>query len=393
MEWFGWLGLIVTIAAFIAAAVVVPATRRSGRAASREEKAGVFRHQCEDLRSQQNRLTELAITRSNKSWMPSDIEMLQRDSWVFSQPRPLSSMILNLRPDSGTGQGLARRARLLRGLDPSGPIGFSEALVGVAGRRNLTNGTIYRPVGVTTNGDEMTIDFEPGHYFDFLDTGEFLAFDALTGGKHERELRGGDPFDLNNRVASLGVLTLTVILDAHGPTFLMHRRNGADVIVAPDQYHVVPAGEFAPSDIGLAAVRADLDLWRNIMREYNEELLGAEDAQGAGGRPLDYVSASPYREMCASRESGALTVHALGLALDPLTWKPELLTVAVFTRDAFDEAFPVVTGSNEGVIIDSTPFDTANIQLFIDSPSTRVGAKACLRLTWEHRMFLGITAI
>ena len=59
---------------------------------------------------------------------------------------------------------------------------------------------------------------------------------------------------------------------------MMHKRSG-QYVVGDALYHVVPAGEFAPSDLSLAAIDADFDLWRNITREFAEELLRLPDAQ------------------------------------------------------------------------------------------------------------------
>lgn len=192
--------------------------------------------------------------------------------------------------------------------------------------------------------------------------------------------RIADPFDLTNRVASLGILTLIIKRGRLGPTFLMHKRSGR-FVVGDAVDHVVPAGEFTPSDISLRAVEEDLDLWRNMAREYAEELLGMPDAQGQGGRRLDYVGATPYREMYAALAADKVRVRAFGVGLDPLTFKPELLTVAVFDESVFDAVFPQpLQGSVEGVIIEDIPFNRESVNQYISSPSTRHGAKACLEL-------------
>lgn len=134
------------------------------------------------------------------------------------------------------------------------------------------NGTIYRPVRIESRDGAFEIDFVTGKYFDYLDTSEVFAFAASLNERSylRRQRNRHDSFALERRVASLGVLTLTVVLYETGPEMFLHKRSGT-FAVGDALYHVVPAGEFAPSDISLAAIRDDFSLWRNVMREYAEE--------------------------------------------------------------------------------------------------------------------------
>ena len=43
---------------------------------------------------------------------------------------------------------------------------------------------------------------------------------------------------------------------------------------------MIPAGEFQPASVALWDRRNDFDLWRNIVREYSEELLGTPEHDG-----------------------------------------------------------------------------------------------------------------
>jgi hypothetical protein len=122
------------------------------------------------------------------------------------------------------------------------------------------------------------------------------------------------------------------------------------------------------------------------MREYSEELLGAEDAQGRGGVTIDYDCAEPYRTLNTSVQNGRLAVNAFGIVLDPLTLKPELLTVAVFDGQAFDELFgQMVRETDEGVIIRDVPFNESEVKEYATKRSVRLGARALLELAWSHR--------
>jgi hypothetical protein len=71
--------------------------------------------------------------------------------------------------------------------------------------------------------------------------------------------------------------------------------------------------------------------------------------------------------------------------LDPLTFKPELLTVAVIDKSIFDKLFPgPLRPTEEGVVIEDIAFTEENVRDYIDAPTTRHGAKACLTLAWQY---------
>src|SRR4029453_16784496 len=94
------------------------------------------------------------------------------------------------------------------------------------------------------------------------------------------------------RMVSTSTDTLTIRKDKDGATFILHDRNAGNVAVAGGMLHVMPCGVFQPSSIKAAARQTDFDLWRNIMREYSEELLGNPEHDGDGS-PIDY-KAPPF---------------------------------------------------------------------------------------------------
>jgi hypothetical protein len=206
-----------------------------------------------------------------------------------------------------------------------------------------------------------------------------------------------DPFDLTRRSTGLGTVTLTMRIDNGHASFYMHKRDASNLSVGPGVVHAIPAGEFAPSDVGLDSMRVDFDLWRTVMREYAEEFLDIEEAYGRGGRPLDYDDDWPFSELNQARTSGGLRLYVLGIGLDVLTWKPELLLVCLVDGVVFDKVFAkMVAAGREGTIIvgprgHGVTFDEANISRYIDSANTRGAAKACLALAWRHRVSLGLS--
>lgn len=162
--------------------------------------------------------------------------------------------------------------------------------------------------------------------------------------------------------------------------------------------HVVPAGEFTPSDVGLHALEEDFDLWRNIMREYAEEFLDVEEAYGRGGSPLDYANQSPFKELQAARQNGGLQIYVLGIGLDPLDWKPGLLTVCIFESGTFDQIFEsMVPNGREGVIIvgphkRGIPFTEESVHRYSENQNMINAGAACLKLAWLHRAELKLIA-
>jgi hypothetical protein len=146
----------------------------------------------------------------------------------------------------------------------------------------------------------------------------------------------------------------------------------------------MPAGVFQPSSVSLAGLASDFDLWRNLQREYSEEFLG---------RPIDYRE-EPFRSMDAARRSGRIRVWCLGVGLDPLTPWGEILTVAVFDDEVFDEPFSgLVVANDEGVVVTmapgrpahGVPFVEERVAQLLGSEPMAPAAAACLALAWRDR--------
>jgi hypothetical protein len=147
-----------------------------------------------------------------------------------------------------------------------------------------------------------------------------------------------DPFRLDERAALPGINTLTIRLSRGGPSIFMHRR-GFNAGVSMGVLHVAPAGEFQPQIDDPTIWHSDLDILTNIIREYAEEYLGVDEAAGRGGATIDYQEEPPYSNFHRAFLAGRMRVFYLGVGLDPLSWKPEILTACVFEQNTFDEIF------------------------------------------------------
>jgi hypothetical protein len=262
----------------------------------------------------------------------------------------------------------------------------------------------YRLVGVEEKDGGHSLRFSEGSYFQSVDTGLlmcFLASRAFRAGRGVDKVYSrvaGGPFDLRNRCAVAAIDTLTIVKNNDGPTFLMHWRDPALVASAGNMYHMTPAGEFESSDRGPRDLRTDFSIWHNIMREYAEEFAGHTDYIEAQGTRISYDTASPFVELNAAVANDHLRVHYLGTVLDPLGWKPEILTIAVFDGDAFRATFPnperdpegEKLGSRRDGFFDGRPFNEESINQFRESGKLTPVSDALLTLAWQHRKTLGV---
>jgi hypothetical protein len=136
------------------------------------------------------------------------------------------------------------------------------------------------------------------------------------------------------------------------PSFLLHWRDPAKVATGGGIYGVIPTGEFQPSSTASWDRQNDFDLWRNMVREYSEELLGVPEHDATRTRPIDYEQWPLFQRLQEARANGSLRVFVLGLGVDALTLSTNILTVAVIDDNVFTEAFGnAVRFNEEGEIV------------------------------------------
>ncbi|NHD19576.1 hypothetical protein G9447_21370 [Actinopolyspora sp. BKK1] len=333
--------------------------------------------------------------------------MLTAPGWMLPDPCPLDAIELDWARATDDAPLAACREHSSR-LLPTGSDGrplasYGSALVQLAGMDQLFNGRIYRPVGIESLDGRLRLRFTLGNYFDYLDTTEFLAYEASARAVDAADPFAGDyrrfvadPFDLSRRATGLGVLTLTIRHSTQGASFFLHRRSDDQVAVAPGMLQAVPAGEFSPADADELSTAEDLDLWRMMLREYAEEFLGVEESYGRGLPRPDYRRQWPYRELDAAWSTGQVRPWVLGIGLDPLTWKAEIITACVIDDAVFDDVFAqIVVHGREGTILTGPngrgiPFEPEYLRDYADHSGMRDSARSCLLLTWKHRETLGL---
>jgi hypothetical protein len=369
-------------------------------------------HQWRLVRQTLNRnRSELTSIAARLYWDPVRIAgttCITLPEWMPPRPVPLDRIELEWLAEADPPM-ISGAEKLSVACRPHGPTGdryarYSQAIRGLASPALFENRVSYRLLELdwTPGGGRMAF----GHttYFDMLDVCEVLAHEtaaaSLRGGPSRRlalddlPFRSyvGDLFDLARRPVLPSVNTLTIRRGPEGDSFFLHRRGAARVTLAAGQTHVIPAGVFQPSGIAPWNMAGDFDLWRNILRELSEELLGNPEHDGSSGGPIDYVGEEPFRTLNEGVRSGAVRSWCLGVGLDPLAPAGEILTVVTIDADVFDRAFAGMVSTNaEGEIVASEPgivgssWTLPNIQRFMRDEPLACAAAACIGLTWKHR--------
>lgn len=413
--WLATLGVVVGVLGTAAAILAVLLARGPHRDAQRSMTVGRFLDTRQHLKEHGPRLVELALVEHSGLLADREIPLLTRPGWIPPTPIPLDGVVLRRvgrQPPDRFDAALAK----LRGYWPIRPSGermerYHEAVATYDKPTNWFNGASYRLLEVATRERTVEMTFTDSRYWDMFDTTEALLYEAALmharsrgkkiSGPYRRYLR--DPFDLVCRCAIPGVDALTIRRDQRGGTFYLHRRDAAHVASALNVTGIVPAGEFQPSDESRYAIDTDFNLWRSIVREYVEEFLGQDDARKRLGAPIDYLHQPPYSRLHAVYQRGKVTAQYLGIGLDPVTWKPTILTVCIFDADVFDKLFrEMVRDNGEGVLelpararvrggaFQGWPFEQMTVRAYADDPAVLPAARAGLMLAWRFREQLGL---
>lgn len=325
--------------------------------------------------------------------------LLTRQSWIPSAPIPLAAIDLDFQPGSSvtapTSLAAAAAAALPERADHTHYERYSDVVASLAAPTVFENRSTYRLLGADLSGPRGRLTFDRGMYFDGIDTGEAAAHEyaATQLGASEIGLRHaiGDPCDLTRRPTNLAISTLTIRHDrtAGQAEFLVHWRDPAKVGHAGGLYQVIPVGIFQASGEASWNERNDFDLWRGMVREFNEELRGASEDYNSENAPIDYARWPFAAQMTTALEQGRIRAYCVGLGVDPLTFATDALTVVVIDAPVFDGLFGARVSNNaEGQVLAAKTFDHRTVaELVHDQPMQAAGA-ALLSLAWRHRATL-----
>jgi hypothetical protein len=325
--------------------------------------------------------------------------LLAPASWIADVPVPLDDIQLDYDPEIPF-RGITGTEEAAQGVLPIRADGtrygsYSEALSELAASGRFENRSTYR----LTQADPSThpkLTFGRGQYFDGIDVGEACAHEyaasvlGVLGQQRLRELVR-DPCEPARRPMNVAISTLTLRLDRvqNEATFLLHRRDAGKVGHAGGLFQVLPVGIFQAAGDEAWNLENDFSLWRCMLREFSEELLGEPENRGASDGPIDYDRWPFAARMSEGRRSGAVRVFYLGMGVDPLTFATDILTVAVFDAPFFDELFGrLVSDNEEGRVLASMPFHRDVVDRFVSEEPTQAAGSALLSLAWRHRNHL-----
>lgn len=332
-------------------------------------------------------------------------------SWLAPTPMDLRTIQLTLESEAPppTIDGSEPESAAYRPTRPAGARyrRYSQAVRGIAKPELFENRTSYRLLDAEFTDKDRRMRFGLTTYFDMVDTCEVLAHETASAWIANRSLDEkismgdlpfrrmvGDLFDLARRPVLPSINTLTIRRAPDGDTFFLHRRGTTKVATAVGLTHVIPAGVFQPAAIGQVNVARDFSLWRNMLREFSEELLDTPEHDGSSGTPVDYDE-EPFHALTAGLQDGRAKAWCFGIGLDPMTPAGEILTTVVIDSDLFDTAFPEIVSENaEGEVYPSDAgtvgirWTPANVRKALNHEPLAPSAAACLALTWKHRDLL-----
>ncbi len=368
------------------------------------------------------------------SWRVGGTPMLARPEWIPAAPVPLHQVTLSWHPgehgrrlDGPVLDGPVLDGPVLDGpvLDGTGPESaavrplrddgsrfgcYADALGALSRPALFENRACYRLLDVRTSAAAADLAFGRGRYFEMINICEAAAHEyaaaALADGGPDRPpaaeelpLRSliGDPTDLRRRPVMPATCTMVLRADhvSGGAQMILHWRDPARVASGGGMYQVAPVGMFQPSHDAEWNEANDFSLWRSIVRELSEELLGSGEDYQSDAAPIDYRRWPLYATLAGARRAGSLRLYWLGLGADPLSFAIDMLSVAVFDAPLFDAVFSgLVSANEEGRIItgeDPTgatigiPFTAANVERFAAAEPMQAAGAALLRTAWRHR--------
>lgn len=374
--------------------------RPAERSASEREWLRVHRH----LQDNRHELAVRAAGEYPAGLRVAGTPLLAGPSWVPDKPVPLTDVTLTLRQQPPvpriTGTDVSAVAP---GLLPVRPDGTpyrtqSEAIGELAPPAVFENRPAYRLTDVDLRGDRPRLEFTLGRFFDGTDVGgaaghEYAAADLGVVGEQRLRRAIKDPCDLAARthVCAVGALTLRYDRQAGAAEFPVHWRDPKRVGHAGGLFQVIPVGIFQPSGEAEWNVANDFDLWRGLLREYAEELLGAGEDHGSETAPIDYGAWPLARRMTEAltvpaADGGRIRAWCLGLGTDPLTFAMDLLTVVVIDAPLYDDLFgAAVTDNDEGTVLPLRPFTPDSVRELLDRHPVQAAGAGLLTLALEHR--------
>jgi hypothetical protein len=248
---------------------------------------------------------------------------------------------------------------LVRAVEAERPQGLNIDYVSFKSRlmprdRLPWNDDCYRLLGLTPKNRGLDIELGPSTYFECVNSLEAIAVELAdfarrnTGGNALRPdslpLRGtpNKIFDFPQRSAMASVSCILLLKNHFYGTysdekprktakFVLHER-GVDVFENQNVIGGVPGGGHAPLAEKFGD-KADVSLWRTVVREFLEEFFDRKEftrMRGEGAGFWDLIrnqEVKPYFD--AFFDGNTTKIFLLGAGIDPVSTKPEFLIAIV----------------------------------------------------------------
>ncbi len=325
--------------------------------------------------------------------------LLAPPAWRLPAPVPLERLRLEFRPAAPAPQAPDLAALASYALPERAGGGryrrYTDVVAALTPPSVFENRPVYRLIEADladqANGPRLV--FGRGRFFDGADAGgaaghEYAAARlGVTAGCPYRAALGG-PVALGRRCAPVAASALTLRHDRRTgtATFPLHYRAPGKVSHAGGLYQVIPVGVFQPSGEAPWNEANDFSLWRGLLREYAEELLGADEDHGSERAPIDYGRWPLAKAMTDGLADGTVRAWCLGLGADPLTFALDLLAVVVIDAPRYDDLFgDTVEDNAEGRVIKPRLFDAPAVTALLAGAPLQAAAAALLTLALAHR--------
>lgn len=332
--------------------------------------------------------------------------LLTTSRWLPTEPGPFDHIELDFTPNvpfSGV-TGTEQATESVRPLRPDGTRypSYSTTVADLSAPAVFENRGTYRLLGADLVGARPRLVFGRGNYFDGIDVGEAVGHEYAArerSGESDGIFRVsiGSPVDPARRPTNVAISALTIRHDRRSgdARFLLHWRDPAKVGHAGGLYQVLPVGIFQPANDYTGSGGNDFDLWRCLVREFAEELLG--DAEVDGGRgSIDYNDWPFAARMSGELNDNSIRPYGLAIGVDPLTLATDLLAVVVIEASVFDEIFGSLVESNdEGQVVSSSvkspdglpgfPFVKSEVERLTRREPMQAAGAATIASAWLHR--------
>ncbi|MEU4391476.1 hypothetical protein [Kribbella sp. NPDC023855] len=417
------VGVIIAVVALAVGSVAAYAALRSnwfeGTTQSQQEFRDTRRHLKEHRPALVSLAAKLHTSTANGPILIPRTQLLSFPHWLPAAPAPLDAVTLIWAGGKAprAPQKISRFARRVLPVSDNRRRfdSYSQALGAIA-RPTLffDNPTFSLTAADWSDPASPRLTFSESRYFPTIDIAEALCHElavaAVQGPEEEVRqptwrslpLRRALRSQLLNpalRPISIAVSTLLIRRQPNGDAeFFLNLRDPEATVTFAGAYMVVPTGVFQPGSKSPAALREDFDIWRTIMREFSEEILGNPEADGTMGMTVDYATETPYLELDQERAAGKIRLHYLGFGLDAVELWGHLLTVMVVEDDAFSRVAPTLVEKNaEGIMIGhkrtktgvrGIPLVSEEVDYYLSAGMMSSPSAACLALGWQHRNVL-----